>query len=378
MKTSRAMLGKWSLLLVLALTLGSCGGGSGNRAGCANDPAACTPQSQPPVISLAPPQGATLNQPYTFTFIATQGTQPITFSASGTLPPGLKPVTSAGVLAGTPIATGAFPIVVRAVNGVGQSVTQDFVVQVFQHGFRFSETMLHPRGYHTASLLATGHVLVTGGFDASSPNDEPTASAESFDPTPQTFTATGNMQVGRVFHTATLLCDLSAIACGDRRVLIAGGESGGAQPGQTSMLQTAELYDPVTGTFAPTGDLLAPRTRHTATLLGNGKVLIAVGSTLVQLSPASLAGVAELFDPGTGTFTATASLNVPRDFHTATLLQSGKVLIAEGLDTNNAYIAQAELYDPVTGAFTATGSMVDPRHLHTASAIQQGVAWSGR
>jgi Galactose oxidase, central domain len=372
-KTSRAVLARWSQLLILALTLSSCGGGGGGSGG-ATCPNTCppVPQPGPPVISLAAPRGATLNQPYTFTFTATQGTLPITFSASGALPPGLNSVTSAGVLAGTPTAIGTFPIVVRAVNGVGQSVTQNFVVHVFQHGFRLTGTTLHPRGYHTASLLATGHVLVTGGFDGSSPNDAPTASAESFDPTPQTFTATGSMEVGRVFHTATLLCDLSAITCSDPRVLIAGGESGGAQPGLTSMLQTAELYDPVTGTFTSTGDLLASRTRHTATLLGNGKVLIAGGSTLVQLSPASLAAVAELFDPGTGTFTATGSLNTPRDFHTATLLQNGKVLIAGGLDTNNTYIGQAELYDPATGTFTATGNMVDPRHLHTATLLSSG------
>jgi hypothetical protein len=276
------------------------------------------------------------------------------------------------VLAGTPTATGEFPIVVRAENGTGQSVTQNFVVQVFEHGFRLSGTMLHARGYHTASLLATGYVLITGGFDGSSPNDEPTASAESFNPTSQTFTATGSMQVGRVFHTATLLCDLSLVTCSDPRVLIAGGESAGAQPGLTSMLQTAELYDPVTGTFTSTGDLAAPRTRHTATRLGNGKVLITGGSNLVQLSPASLTAVAELFDPGTGSFTTTGSLITAREYHTATLLQNGKVLIAGGLDANNAYVAQAELYDPTTGTFTATGNMVDPRHLHTATLLANG------
>lgn len=374
MKTSRAVLVRWSQLLILALTLSSCGGGGSNSGVGPSCPNTCPPALQPgpPVISLFLPQGATLNEPYTFTFTATQGTLPITFSATGTLPPGLNPVTSAGVLAGTPRATGTFPIVVNAVNGAGQSVTQNFVIQVFQHGFRLSGTTPHTRGYHTASLLATGHVLVTGGFDGSAPNDEPTASAESFDPTTGTFTVTGRMQVGRVFHTATLLCDLSAITCSDPRVLIAGGESAGAQPGTTSMLQTAELYDPGTGTFTSTGRLLVPRARHTATLLGNGKVLIAAGSTLVQLSPASLAAVAELFDPGTGTFTATGSLNTPRDFHTATLLQNGKVLIAGGLDTNNAWVGQAELYDPATGTFTATGTMVFPRHLHTATPLASG------
>lgn len=375
MKTSRAVLASWSSLFILALTLSSCGGSSAPQCldacppPCPNE---CPPVSAgPPAIDGQIPQGATLNQPYTFMF-AVSGSAPITLSMTGTLPPGLKFNASSGVLSGTPTALGSFPIVVNAVNGAGQGVTQDFVVQVFQHGFRLSGVPLHPRGYHAASLLPTGHVLVTGGFDGSSANDAPTASAETFDPTTGIFTATGSMQVGRVFHTATLLCDLSAIACSDPRVLITGGESGGAQPGTTNMLQTAELYDPVTDTFTSTGSLLAPRTRHTATLLGNGRVLIAGGSNLVQLSPASLAAVAELFDPGTGTFTTTGSLNTPRDFHTATLLQNGKVLIAGGLDTNNTYIGQAELYDPATATFTATGPMVFSRSLHTATLLASG------
>ena len=364
MNTSGAVFARWSHLLILALTLSSCGGGGGS--GGATCPNTCPSQLQPgpPVISLFPPQGATINQPYTFTFAATQGTMPVTFSASGTLPPGLNPVTSAGVLAGTPTATGTFPIVVRAVNGVGQSVTQNFVVQLFQHGFRLTGTMVQPRGYHTASLLATGHVLVTGGFDASSPNDAPTASAESFDPTTQSFMATGSMNAARVNHTATLLCDLSATTCSNPQVLIAGGENG--EP--ATVLETAELYDPITGTFRLTGSLLAPRNQHTATLLGNGKVLIAGGSN----PPASLPAGAELFDPGTGTFTPTGNLGTPRQYHTATLLQNGKVLIAGGLGTNNTWIGLAELYDPATGTFTATGSMVDPRHLHTATLLTSG------
>lgn len=374
MKTSRAVLASGASLFILALTLSSCGGSSAPQCfdacppPCPNE---CPPVSAgPPVFGGQIPQGATLNQPYTFTF-AVSGSAPITLSMTGTLPPGLKFNASSGVLSGTPTALGSFPIVVNAVNGVGQSVTQNFVVHVFQHGFRLSGTTLHTRGYHTASLLANGQVLVAGGFDGSAPNDEPTASAELFDPTTGTFTATGSMQVGRVFHTATLLCDLSAIACSDPRVLIAGGETGGAQPGTSTMLQTAELYDPVTGTFTSTGDLLAPRRGHTANLLGNGKVLIAGGLNLVQAAPASLLAGAELFDPGTGIFTATGSLITPREYQTATLLQSGKVLIAGG-ESDNALAGQAELYDPATGTFTATGTMVFPRFLHTATLLPSG------
>jgi len=279
-------------------------------------------------------------------------------------------------LAGTPTATGTFPIVVRAVNGVGESVTQNFTVQVFQHGFRISGAMIDSVGDHTATLLTTGQVLVAGGFDASSANDGPTTSAELFDPMTQTFVAAGNMHTGRVFHTATLLCDTSATTCSNPRVLVAGGETGSTgvaagQPGAASVLQTAELFDPVTGTFASVGSLLAPRERHTATLLSNGEVLIAGGSNLIQLAPPSLPAGAEIFHPASATFTATGSLNVPRDFHTATLLKNGKVLIAGGVG-NNGIIGDAELYDPATGLFTFTGYMVNARYLHTATMLTSG------
>jgi hypothetical protein len=78
--------------------------------------------------------------------------------------------------------------------------------------------MIQPRAFHTATLLTTGHVLVAGGPDI--------ASAESFDPTTQTFTATGSMHTARAYHTATLLCDAAAITCSNPLVLVAGGEAG--------------------------------------------------------------------------------------------------------------------------------------------------------
>src|ERR1700683_3382482 len=100
-----------------------------------------------------------------------------------------------------------------------------------------------------------------------------------------------------------------------------------------------------TGTFAPTGSMTIARSGHTATLLPNGKVLIAGGYTgSVQLASA------ELYDPGT--FAPTGDMTTPRAGNTAVLLPNGKVLIAGGLS--------AELYDPSTGTFTATGDSVAP------------------
>ena len=144
----------------------------------------------------------------------------------------------------------------------------------------------------------------------------------------------------------------------DGRVLIAGGD--GSYTGLSNVEVSAELYDPVTGTFSPTGSMTTPRDWHRATLLPNGKVLIAGGGPRSRYSVAS----AEIYDPATDSFTATGAMTVERTFHTATQLGNGKVLIAGGLCrvlgsaiTDYSFPRGAELYDPDTVTFDATGEM---------------------
>jgi len=155
------------------------------------------------------------------------------------------------------------------------------------------------------------------------------------------FTPTGNMTGPRSQHSATLLPD--------GRVLIAGGTSS-----NTSILASTEIYDPDTGTFRAAASMIAARRMHTATLLPDDRVLI-VGGYVTRDALAS----AELFDPRTGTFTATGSLNTARGGHTAILLSTGKVLIVGGYGTNAfPEVAPAELYDSVSGTFTNAGAYV--------------------
>jgi hypothetical protein len=167
-----------------------------------------------------------------------------------------------------------------------------------------------------------------------------------------TFADVGHMAASRFNHTATLLPD--------GRVLIAGGHTFLPVERRTRVLNSAELYDPATGAFAPTGDLTTPRGAHTATLLRDGRVLITGGQSLNQFERERF-GSAELYDPSTGTFTATGPMVAARLYHTAVLLADGKVLIVSGAEwksRDTTIDLRAELYDPTNGTFAATGSPV--------------------
>jgi MYXO-CTERM domain-containing protein len=161
------------------------------------------------------------------------------------------------------------------------------------------------------------------------------------------WTTVGTMFTAREFHTATRL--------GDGKVLVAGGDNGMLN------LASAELYDPATKIWMTTGAMGSTHQEHTATLLGNGKVLIAGGLT----------NTAALYDPLTQTWTPAASMSTARTIHTATLLGDGRVLVAGGYDVSSC-LASAELYDPVSNTWTPTDSMSIPRCGHTATRLGDG------
>ena len=197
--------------------------------------------------------------------------------------------------------------------------------------------VVQPRRQHVATLLADGSVLVVGG-GADLDGETASASAELYDPTTQTWSATGSMLTARSAPTATLLAD--------GRVLVAGGSS---QGGSVVAITSAELYDPASGTWSAAGDMTVARVGHTATLLTDGRVLVAGGTSADGWF--GLAS-AELFDPASGTWTATPDMVTPRADHTATLLPNGQVLIVG--------MGSGELYDPAGNVWIKTGPMHSP------------------
>ena len=312
----------------------------------------------PPAVNTAAPPPAVENHPYSFTFAAS-GYPPLTWSESGSLPAGLKLDSGTGTLSGTPTQTGSFPISVTATDQFNQSSpAADFTMVVSAHGFLATGDMTTARSLHTATLLSNGKVLVAGGQQVGT---LPIAAVELYDPAAGTFASTGDLQTARAAHTATLLTSSG-------KVLVAGGLTTDSVGTATA---TAELYDPASGTFSSTGGMAAARSGHTATFLSNGNVLI-VGGKGSNGTPAALSS-AELYNPATGLFTTTGSLATARTAHTATLLANGKVLVAGGTDVNGKGLVSAELYDPTAGTFSAvTGTMVVARAQHTAVLFTSG------
>ena len=245
-------------------------------------------------------------------------------------------------------------------NGSGTiasaNVTSVAITCISTGSFVSTGSMAASRQWHTATLLNNGMVLVAGGFYfVSASNSGFLTSAELYNPATGTFTSTGSMAAARVGQSATLL--------NNGQVLIAGG----------SVDASAELYNPVTGTFSSAGNMIAARFWPTATLLNNGQVLIAGGAdTNLSAAYTDVVASAELYNPATGNFTATGSMTGPREFHSATLLNNGQVLIAGGVDNNLDVLASAELYDPATGTFTATGNMTTSRQYQTATLLNNG------
>jgi N-acetylneuraminic acid mutarotase len=259
-----------------------------------------------------------------------------------------------------------------------------------------------PRSFNGVTLLPNGKVLVVGG----SSMNVPLASSELYDPTTGTWSSAGNLAVARELVTATLLHD--------GRVLVAGGHNGTLpntalnaaevyQPANNTwsstfnllqarsrhtvtllqngrvlavggfndaegVLSSAELYDPVSGSWSSAGVMASARYAHTATLLANGKVLVAGGMNATSLGLRS----AELFDPATNNWSPASAMAVGHADATSALLRSGGVLVAGGATGTEGVLAVAELYDPQTDVWTSAGAMSDERVYHAATLLADG------
>ncbi len=259
-------------------------------------------------------------------------------------------------------------VVGAVVGGIGAYLLLGGGSASYAGTFTATGSMTTPRLGATATLLADGRVLIAGGasIDAGGTSRTFLSSAELYDPQSGTFSGTGSMTTTRADALATLLPD--------GRVLIAGGTSD--EDPSFPALSSAELYDPSSATFSATGSMTTPREYATATLLPDGRVLIAGGTSFQAGGSSRELSSAELFDPQRGTFSATGSMTLGRSAAVATLLLDGRVLVAGGsivlsADTGDA-TASAELFDPQSATFSATGSMTRGRAAPAATLLRDG------
>lgn len=216
------------------------------------------------------------------------------------------------------------------------------------------------RDAHTATLLPNGKVLVAGGEEVNERGFSVLlASAELYDPASGRFSLTGSMVTGRELHSATLM--------NNGKVLIAGGEDA-----KGYALTRAEIYDPALGSFIPTASMSVGRYGQTATALADGQVLIAGGERIDEDGFDIALSSAELYNPATGRFHPTGSMRVARKHHTATMLHDGRVLIAGGEDNNGHALDSAELYDPASGTFHSIGRMISAHDSGAATLLDDG------
>jgi hypothetical protein len=206
----------------------------------------------------------------------------------------------------------------------------------------------------TAVLLPGRKVLVAGGFG---PGFELQNSAEIYDQKTNTWTPTGSMNVARGESATAVL--------NDGRVLVVGGVS------SVGPLASAEIYDPRTGIWTLTGSMSTPGRNDLAlVVLRNGRVLAAGGATGGEMSLRLTS--AEIFDPHTGQWTSTGPMTAARSEveYASVLLPDGRVLVPGGYTFAHTPVSSSDLYDPRTGTWTASGSMSVVRAGHSSIVLR--------
>lgn len=253
--------------------------------------------------------------------------------------------------------------VLVAGGGVGSAVlgaTEIFDTE--SEEWSMSGELNQPRRGHQAVVLEDGRVLVAGGLA----QGELLGSAEVFDPEKGAWEEVGAMTQARLGHTMTRLPDGRVLAAGGT------GQTGTASDGGQTVRPeaSAEVFDPESGEWTPVGEMLSARFEATATLLEDGRVLIAggLGPKDDDVGPLSSA---ELFDPATESFSRTGTMNDERSNHAAAALADGRVLISGG-DGGDTSIASAEVYNPSRGAWSRVDGLAEGRRGHTATLLEEG------
>ncbi len=229
-----------------------------------------------------------------------------------------------------------------------------------------TNSMSFARGTHTTTLLQDGRLLIAGGDDGSGRLEAITDTSELYDPSTGRWEPGGTMGRQRTQHVALLLSDGRVLLVGGAGVLQAGIQE---QQLERPLIET-DLFDPDNETWSFAGDISTPRDHIAAALLSNGSVLVAGGND-GKGTDSSVLSSAEIFDPATGQWSSAGSMSQPRQGHSLVPLPNGAALVAGG-DAGDDPFQSVEIYDPSSGTWSATADMTDARERFAAVALEDG------
>ena len=292
---------------------------------------------------------------------------PGTWTAAGILP------TRTAEIDAVPLASGRI-LVAGGTDAGGAAVGATSLFDPTANAWSAATPLATARRRHTTTRLPDGSVLVVGGQGG--PNG-PLAEVERFDPAAGTWAKLPNgLATGRFGHTATWLPQ-------KRLLLVAGGTAARDEKSQLpgGALTSAELFDPIHGTWTPAEPMTDARSGHRAVLLDDGRVLVVGGELPAGDGGVGALAYCELYDPDTGRWSPTADLAVARSGHQATLLPDHRVLVTGGdavVAADGTYsprsLDSAEVFDPVQETWTPVAAMPGGgRSRHRAVALRSGI-----
>jgi len=278
--------------------------------------------------------------------------------ASGTWTSGSTMATPRYAFAGVPLASGDMLVAGGCTSTACASTTATAErFSVATGAWSSAGNLASPRSNPMASLLSTGELLLAGGCDVGAC----TKDAERYDPTTNAWSAVAELPAARGFATATTLAD--------GRVLVTGGC---ADPACAAVLGDALVYDPTADAWSAAGTMSSPRAGHSATLLGDGSVLVAGGCSDGACTTSLATADLWTADATGGKLTPARSMASARHNHTATTLSSGEVLVAGGATSTGSSLPTAEVYFPVAKAWVEPSSMAMARAYHSGVLLASG------
>ncbi|WP_413582326.1 Kelch repeat-containing protein [Bdellovibrio sp. HCB288] len=254
--------------------------------------------------------------------------------------------------------SGDYLVLLNGITGTTSPVTMAEKIDMSKFTWRRQGNLIKDRALHVTALLPNGKVLVAGGLSQTSSTNTPLDSTEIFDPATGLWSAGPALPSPRLFSQATVLTD--------GRVLVAGGLDGAF-----AKTATTAIYNPASNSWSTGPSIAIPRVGHSSHLLPNGKVIIIGGAAHPTTSAPT--EKTEIFDPATNQWTYGPDLPTAVSEFSSVTLSDNTILILGGLTTAAATsITTVQAYNPSTNSFTTKAPMTLGRYQAAAAVLPSG------